>query len=210
MLRAMFDLLVSQPLLLLFVVLALGYALGRVSVAGIQLGIAAVLFVGLAAGALDPRLALPDFAQRFGLVLFVYAIGVSSGPGFVTSLRRRGLRDTFWTIGLLVLAAGIARAAQAAFGFPSSVTAGLFCGALTNTPALAAVLERLPVGAHGPVVGYSVAYPFGALGIVLALAVAKRLWKRELDAAARSGHLDVRFVLVTREDAVLCGTAWCG
>lgn len=202
MLRPMIELLVAQPMLLLFLVLAVGYAAGRVSLGGVQLGIAAVLFAGLAAGAADPRLALPEFVRSFGLVLFVYSVGVSSGPGFVASLRRRGLRDTAWAVGLLVAAAAIAALAQRVLGLPAAVTAGLFCGALTNTPALAAVLERLPAGASEPVVGYSVAYPMGALGIVLAMAVARRAWKRDLDELARAGHLDVRFVLVTRPEAV--------
>jgi putative transport protein len=200
-LPAMIDLLVAQPMLLLFLVLAVGYAAGRVSAGGVQLGIAAVLFAGLAAGALDPRLALPEFVRSFGLVLFVYAVGVSSGPGFVTSLRRRGLRDTAWTVALLAMAAGITALAQRALGLPAAVTAGLFCGALTNTPALAAVLERLPAGAHAPVVGYSVAYPMGALGIVLALAVARRRWRADLEATERAGHLDVQFMLVRHEAA---------
>jgi putative transport protein len=196
----MVELLAAQPLLLLFLVLAAGYAIGRVSLGGIQLGIAAVLFAGLAAGALDARLQLPEIVQRFGLVLFVYSIGISSGPGFLASLRRRGLRDTLWTVTLLTAAAALARAAQALFHFPSEITAGLFCGALTNTPALAAVLERLPAGAHAPVVGYSVAYPIGALGVVTVLAVARRRWRAELDAAARSGHLDARYLRVTRPE----------
>lgn len=198
----MIALLAAQPLLLLFLVLAVGYAVGRVSLGGVQLGVAAVLFAGLAAGALDPSLHLPEIVRSFGLVLFVYAIGVASGPGFFASLRRRGLRDSAWTVALLAGAAALAAGAHAAFGVPAPVVAGLFCGALTNTPALAAVLERLPAASTAPVVGYSVAYPAGALGIVLALAVARRAWRRDLDALARGGELAVRFVRVTSPEAV--------
>lgn len=122
----MIGLLARQPLLLLFVVLAVGYAAGRVKVAGIQLGIAAVLFAGLAAGALDPRLQLPEFVRSFGLVIFVYSIGISSGPGFVASFRRRGLRDSAWTIALLVLGAGVAGAAGRVLGLAPGIAAGLF------------------------------------------------------------------------------------
>jgi putative transport protein len=198
----MIDLLATQPMLLLFVVLAVGYAAGRVSQGGVQLGIAAVLFAGLAAGALDPRLQLPDFVRSFGLVIFVYSIGISSGPGFVASLRRRGFRDTVWTVTLLTIGAGLAAGAGRALGLAPGITAGLFCGALTNTPALAAVLERLPLDAHGPVVGYSIAYPMGALGLVLALAVARKRWRGDFEAQARRGQLEVRFVRVTRDEAV--------
>ncbi len=198
----MIGLLARQPLLLLFVVLAVGYAAGRVKVAGIQLGIAAVLFAGLAAGALDPRLQLPEFVRSFGLVIFVYSIGISSGPGFVASFRRRGLRDSAWTIALLVLGAGVAGAAGRVLGLAPGIAAGLFCGALTNTPALAAVLERMPAGANGPVVGYSIAYPMGALGMVLALAAARMRWRTELEASTRAGQLEVRFLRVTHDEAI--------
>lgn len=200
--EALLDGLARQPLLLLFTVLAVGYALGRVAIAGVQLGVAAVLFAGLALGMLDARLQLPEFVRAFGLVLFVYAIGVSNGPGFFASFRRRGLRDTAWTVGLVGLGGLIAHSAGRAFGVPSEVTAGLFCGALTNTPALAAALERLPAGTQGPVVGYSIAYPMGALGIVLALAIARRRWHGELERAAGRDTLEVRYLRVTSSEAV--------
>lgn len=197
----MTDLLVAQPLLLLFIVLAVGYALGRIAIGGVSLGVAAVLFAGLAAGALDSRLALPEVFSRFGLVLFVYAVGIGSGPGFWTSLRRRGGRDGLWVILLLAGAAGVVHFARPLLGVPAGIAAGLFCGALTNTPALAAVLERLPAGDPGPVVGYSVAYPMGALGIVLALAIARRRWHGDLERARVEGRLEARFIRVQRADA---------
>ena len=197
----MLDLMAGEPLLLLFVVLAVGYAVGRVRIAGVQPGIAAVLFAGLAAGMIDPRLALPEFVRSFGLVLFVYSIGIASGPGFVASLRRRGLRDTAWTMSLLSLGALAARLGGSLLGLPNAVTAGLFCGALTNTPALAAVIERLPAGDHGPVVGYSIAYPAGALGLIIALAIARLRWRAELASGALGGGLEVRFLLVTQPEA---------
>lgn len=196
----MIELLAGQPLLLLFLVLAFGYAAGRIAIGGVQLGVAAVLFVGLIAGAWDARLVLPDFVRSFGLVLFVYSVGISSGPGFLASLRRRGLRDTIWCSLLLLVAAGLAGLLGRFLKVDPGVIAGLFCGALTNTPALAAVLERVPAGTLAPVVGYSVAYPMGALGLIIALAIAKRRWRRDLETLARSGHLDVRFVQVTRTE----------
>src|SRR5688572_22507573 len=72
----MIDVLIENPLLLLFVVSAFGYAIGRIKIKGSSLGVAAVLFVGLAVGALDPRLALPEVIFLFGLVVFVYTIGL--------------------------------------------------------------------------------------------------------------------------------------
>ncbi len=201
----MIELFAAQPLLLLFVVLAVGYAAGRIRVAGVQLGIAAVLFAGLAAGAVDPRLQLPEFVRSFGLVIFVYAIGIASGPGFAASFRRQGFRDLTWTVGLLAMAAGAMLVASKVFGWSPGLAAGVFCGALTNTPALAAVLGRLPAGDTSAVVGYSVAYPAGALGLLVALAVARHRWRSELGAAAHRPELQVRFVQVTRIEAT--GTA---
>jgi putative transport protein len=86
----MVKLLVDNPLLLLFVVAAIGYPLGRIKVSGTSLGVAAVLFVGLAVGALDANLKLPEIIYQVGLVLFVYTIGLSSGCGkSITRQRRR-------------------------------------------------------------------------------------------------------------------------
>src|SRR5918996_1280859 len=99
----MLQLLVDNPLLLLVIMAAIGYAVGQIKIAGTSLGIAAVLFVGLFFGALDPRLKLPDPFYLLGLVVFVYTIGLSSGPTFFRTLRRQGLRDNLLVIGMLVL-----------------------------------------------------------------------------------------------------------
>ncbi len=203
----MIQLMVDQPLLLLFAVLAVGFAFGRVKVGGVSLGVAAVLFAGLAAGALDERLQLPEIVQRLGLVLFVYTVGVASGPGFVASFKRRGLRDAVFTTGLLVLAAVVAFGVHFAFGVSGPRAAGLFAGSLTNTPALAAVIERLrafsPTDATTlaePVVAYSLSYPMGVFGVILALAIARKLWRKELSVPAGSSSLEVRSVNVTNKD----------
>ena len=88
----MIDLLLQNSLLLLFVVAALGYLIGRIKVRGISLGVSAVLFVGLFFGALHPDLKLPEIIYTLGLVLFVYTIGLSSGRGFFAAFKRKGLR----------------------------------------------------------------------------------------------------------------------
>ncbi len=203
-LRHMLEYFVQQPLLLLFAVLAVGFAAGRVRVMGVSLGVAAVLFAGLAAGAIDPRLQIPEIVQRFGLVLFVYTVGVASGPGFFASFRRRGLRDAAYAAGALLFAAGLVVLAQKVAGLNAPRAAGLFAGALTNTPALAAVLERvraLPgVGEKllaDPVVAYSLCYPMGVLGVILVMAAARAWWARDLKASRRAVAL-VRSVRVQR------------
>ena len=133
----MIRLLLDNPLLLLFVVAALGYFLGKIKFRGSSLGVAAVLFVGLAFGALHPDLKLPEIVYWLGLVLFVYTIGLSSGPGFLASFRRQGWRDNLLVVSVLMLMFMFAMMVHALLRFTPAQTAGLFAGSLTNTPALA-------------------------------------------------------------------------
>ncbi len=191
----MITLLINNPLLLLFLVSAIGYVLGRVQIGGVSLGVAAVLFVGLAFGALDPNLKLPETVYQLGLVLFVYTIGLSGGPGFFASLQRKGLRDNLLVLGVLLLATALTVAVHLAIGASAPITAGVFAGSLTNTPALASVIEQLKRNAGdelsdavltGPVVGYSVTYPMGVLGVIMAISFFQRLWRVDYAAEARS------------------------
>lgn len=172
-------LLLENPLLLLFGVAAVGYLAGKVRLFGVSLGVAAVLFAGLAVSALAPELRLPEIVHQLGLVLFVYTLGLSSGPGFFASFRRRGLRDNGFGLAMLLAAAATAWAAGRLAGLSAPSTAGLFSGALTNTPALAAVVQALHDAGGAlsdePVVAYSVAYPMGVLGVIGALAIGRRL-----------------------------------
>lgn len=212
----MLALLRESSLLLLFAVAAVGYLAGRVRVGGVSLGVAAVLFVGLGASALDSRLQLPEIVPQLGLTLFVYTIGLASGPGFFASFRKRGLRDAALVAGTVLLGAALAALAGVLLGIAPPVVAGAFAGALTNTPALAGVLhflrEATPGGASaealaGPVVGYSVAYPVGVLGSIGAILVAERLSRREPEPPPSSGEggarrLTTRTVRITHPDAV--------
>jgi putative transport protein len=189
----MIQLLIDNPLLLLFAVSAIGYLLGRIRIGGVSLGVAAVLFVGLGFGALSPELRLPEIVYLLGLVLFVYTIGLSSGPSFGASLRRKGLRDNLLVVGVITLAALLTVGAQRLIGLSAPVAAGMFAGSLTNTPALASILEQLrrngiedPNLLAEPVVGYSVTYPIGVLGMILGLYLFQRLWKIDYPAEAHA------------------------
>lgn len=181
----MFTALRDNPLLLLFVVAALGYPLGEIRIRGTSLGPAAVLFVGLALGALDPELKLPEIVSQLGLLLFVYSVGLSSGTGFFASFRRRGLRDSSFVAVFLGMAVALVVVVHFGLRLSAATTAGLFAGSFTNTPALASVLEaiklRLPAAAatvlNEPAVAYSVAYPMGVLGVLFAAAAAVRFWR---------------------------------
>ncbi|NTU81827.1 MAG: transporter [Chloroflexales bacterium] len=191
----MIDVLIANPLLLLFVVSAIGYVLGRIKIGGVSLGVAAVLFVGLAFGALDPNLKLPEIVYLLGLVLFVYTIGLSSGPGFFASLQRKGLRDNMLVLGVIIMAALMTVGAHFIIRVSAPITAGMFAGSLTNTPALAGVIEQLKRSGGDtlsdallaePVVGYSVTYPMGVLGMILTIYILQRVWKVDYSAEARA------------------------
>jgi putative transport protein len=185
----MIDLLAQNQLLLLFVVIGLGYLIGNINLFGFKLGVAAVLFVGIALGAIDSRLALPEYIYVIGLVLFVYAIGLQSGPSFFASFQKRGLRFSLIAGGVLVLGAAVAVVLRSILGVQAPTIAGLFCGALTNTPALAATVEtarnmsvNLPPEmrdfyATSPVVTFGLAYPFGVFGVILWLFLFSKIYK---------------------------------
>jgi putative transport protein len=188
---AVITVLQENPLLLLFLVAAIGYPVGRVKVGGASLGVAAVLFVGLAFGALDPELKLPEVVYQMGLVLFVYTLGLASGSIFFASLGRRGLRYNLLVAGGLVLGAILAAGAATFFRFNGPTTAGMYAGGLTNTPALAGVVEHIQASGLGepalsePVVAYSLTYPVSVLGMILVVVFFQRIWKINYASEAR-------------------------
>jgi putative transport protein len=186
------DLLAGQPLLLLFAVIGLGYLGGSVRVFGFSLGPAAVLFAGLFFGALDPRLQVPELIYILGLILFVYTVGLQSGPTFFSSFGPRAIRANLFSFAVIALAALCAFAGSQWFALDPAAVAGVFCGAMTNTPALASsvesirtVLQQEGVSAdvlrqtlNAPVIGYSVSYPFGVIGVLIGFYLFGRLWSR--------------------------------
>lgn len=99
----MIDILIKSPLLVLFIIMAVGYVVGRVRIGSFSLGVAGVLFAGIAISALDPRLALSPIIYQLGLVLFVYTTGIALGPTFFAGLRKTGLRDNALTLGMVTL-----------------------------------------------------------------------------------------------------------
>ncbi len=189
----MIEILLQNPLLLLFLVSAIGYPLGSIKVAGSSLGVAAVLFVGLAFGALHPDMKLPELIYQMGLVVFVYTVGLSSGRQFFASFRRRGLRDNLFVLCMLILAAALVGLVGLTLRLSPALTAGMFTGSFTNTAALAATLEYIksatPPGLAEqmlaePVIGFSITYPMGVIGVILAVMTMQRIWKIDYPAEA--------------------------
>jgi putative transport protein len=205
--HAALELLAANPLLLLFLTAAIGYPIGRISILGTRIGVSSVLFAGLALGALDPRIKLPEIIYQVGLVLFVYPVALSSGPSFFAAFRRKGLRDNLLVAAVLVVSAVTAVLVGHVVDLDAPTIAGLFSGALTNTPALAAVIETIRSSSDAatfealrvrPVVGYSIAYPMGVLAVIGAITVAQRLWKIDYRREAASlQHLNASSAEIT-------------
>lgn len=195
----------ENPLLLLLAVATAGLLLGRVRLAGVSLGTSGVVFAALAAGHFG--VAVSPGAGRLGLVLFVYCVGLAAGPGFFRTFRRKG-REMASLSALLVASGALAAGAAAVLiGLPPDLAAGVFAGALTSTPGLAAALEASPGG--GAAVAYGLAYPVGLIAIVAFVQTAPRLLATNLArlgaeeaAAADDGDRIVRRLVEVLNPAV--------
>jgi putative transport protein len=177
----------AQAVVVLGLAIALGLALGQIRFFGVRLGVGGVLFSGLAIAHFGLSLEhnVLEFAREFGLILFVYSIGMQVGPGFVDSLRRRGFRLNAMATLIVLLGVLLTVAFHLWGGVPLDAAVGLFSGAVTNTPSLAAAtqafkeaspaLAEQAVGQAG--LAYAVAYPFGIFGIILVMLLVKRLFR---------------------------------
>lgn len=176
------NFLISNQMLVLFAILAIGSWIGHLSIRGMALGTAGVLFTALVFGHFG--LTVPKEIMDLGLLLFAYSVGLQAGPTFFRTFRRRGMQ--YVIIGLVMVTAGIL--ATIGIGLllhlPYDLASGLYTGALTCTPALAAaidVVERIAPGTSGSVsVGYGIAYPFSMIGVVLLVQFLPRLYRRDL------------------------------
>lgn len=177
--------LLTEQMLVLFAILAIGSWLGNLSFRGVSLGGAAVFFVGLAFGHFG--LTIPKPVMDLGLLLFVYAVGLQAGPRFFRTFRQQG-RTFVIVAGVGILAAGVTTfAAARLMQMPYAIAAGMFTGAVTNTPALAATIDAMnriePAQAANVSVGYGIAYPFSIVAITLLLQFLPKLLRRDVKAA---------------------------
>lgn len=167
----------TNNLMLIFTILALGYALGRIKVCGLDLGTAGVLLVALVFGHFG--VVIPDIVGDLGLICFVTAVGYIAGPKFFRNLKANA--TSYILIGLVTILSG-ALACVALIklcNIPTDIGVGLMSGALTSTPGLAAAKEAAGVNAA---VGYGIAYPFGVVGVVLFVQLLPRILKTDMDA----------------------------
>jgi len=182
-----------NKLLLLFIVIALGYFLGKIKIKGFSLGIANVLFVGLAFGSLSESLALPDIIYILGLVLFVYTSGLQSGPGFFRSFNKMGITFNLAIIFVLSMSCILTIFLGKLLSIDASLLSGVYSGSLTNTPALASIVDtikqlnldktqpELNSILGKPIAGYSITYPFGVIGVILSMYFFKIIFSINLD-----------------------------
>ena len=133
----------DQPLLLLFIVAAIGYFIGKIRIRGNSLGVSAVLFVGLAFGAYQSDWNVPNIIFEMGLVFFVYSVGLSSGPAFFQSFKSNGLRDIGFVLLMLVVSAILAVVLFYILDIDAAAITGVYAGSTTNTPALASVIDMV-------------------------------------------------------------------
>lgn len=191
---------VAHSVLILSLVITIGIALGKVKVAGVSLGITWILFVGIIFGHFNMNLDehLLHFLKEFGLILFVYSIGLQVGPGFFSAFKKGGL--TLNMVAMTVVFSGVILAVVLHFvsGVPITTMVGILSGAVTNTPGLGAAQQANSdlngVDAPEIALGYAVAYPLGVIGCILSLWGLRYILRVKLDkeetAAIRGlGHL---------------------
>lgn len=183
---------VAHDLMILSMVILSGIGMGNLRIAGIKLGVAGVLFTGLLAShfGLRPEAEISHFLKDFGLVLFVFALGMQIGPGFFASLRRQGRVLNGYAFTLVLGGALVSLAGGWMFGMSPSAVAGLFAGSTTNTPALGAAQQALasarvdPALITLPALSYAATYPLAIVGIILSLILLRFFFK--IDVAAES------------------------
>jgi putative transport protein len=179
---------IAHSVLVIALVIAVGTALGKIKIAGISLGVTWVLFAGIAAAhfGLTLNSHVQHFVKEFGLIIFIFALGLQVGPGFFASFKKGGMSLVGWAIVIVMLGVGITALMAVITGTPIATMAGVMSGAVTNTPGLGAAQTAygdMHAGAIDPTIanGYAVAYPIGAVGVVLCMLLFKAIFKVKLD-----------------------------
>lgn len=179
-----------QAIVVLSLVTAAGLWLGKMHVWGISLGVTFVFFVGILAGHLGISLDadMLNYAESFGLVLFVYALGLQVGPGFFSSLRHGGVKLNLLSLGVIFIGTAITVLLSYGLSIPLPDMVGVLCGATTNTPALGAAqqaLKQMGEPSSSAALGAAVAYPLGVVGVIMAILVIRKVFARPADMEER-------------------------
>ncbi|MBQ6074194.1 MAG: putative transporter [Bacteroidales bacterium] len=193
----------AHIIFILAVTIALGTLLGKVKIGGITLGVTWILFVGIALGhfkmGIDPKVL--GFVKEFGLILFIYSVGMQVGPGFFSSLKQNGLKLNMLSLGV-ILAGILVTCLVAALSGTSLITmTGVMSGAVTNTPALGSAQQTYldTMGSNEPSIalGYAVAYPLGVIGLILSLILLRRIFR--VDPVKEDERLHKEHVIETHD-----------
>ncbi|MDD2594349.1 MAG: putative transporter [Bacteroidales bacterium] len=206
---------VAHSLFLIALIIAIGTQLGKIKIAGVSLGITWILFVGIFASALGMRVdaGTLHFIKEFGLILFIYSIGLQVGPGFFASFKKGGITLNMLAVGFVLLGC-ITTYVIHLFTDTSLITMiGVLSGAVTNTPGLGAAQQTLleTTGAEDPSIamGYAVAYPLGVVGVIISLLLIKKILKVDVekekavaDAAAQPKEVATRFAVMVENPGV--------
>ena len=176
----MFAELLQSSYFALFVIIALGFLLGRVKIKGLSLDISAVIFVALAFGHFG--VVIPKEFGDLGLVLFIFTIGIQAGPGFFSSFRSKGKVLIILTAIIIGSAALTAVAMKYLFHLDTPSIVGLLAGALTSTPGLAVAIDS--TGSSLASIAYGIAYPFGVIGVILFVKLLPKLFRVDLNKEA--------------------------
>lgn len=197
----------------LALVAVVGLWIGNIKIRGVGFGIGGVLFGGIFVGHFADQFGLVlsadmlHFIQEFGLILFVYTIGIQVGPGFFASLRVSGLRLNLFALGIVVMGGLVTTILHKIFSIPLPVVLGIFSGAVTNTPALGAGQQILrDLGIEPGIVdqmgmSYAMAYPFGICGILLSMWLVRVLFRINVEEEAKAhetahtnGHIPIKTI----------------
>lgn len=208
---------IAHTMLVLSLVIAGGVLLSRVKIAGISIGVTWILFVGILAGHLGMTVdhETLHFIKEFGLILFVFSIGLQVGPGFFSSFKEGGLKMVGCGVAVVALGAIITYAIHLITGTPMTTMVGVMSGAVTNTPGLGAAQQAYAdaVGVSDPTIalGYAVAYPLGVVGVILSLIAIRYITKVNFAEenkgleAMRAEHTNVLRLSVEFTNGVLEG-----
>ena len=194
------TLLEQQPLMALFLTIAIGYLVGEINIKGFSLGVGAVLFVALGMGWFAPKAVPAPMVGTLGLALFLYAVGVQYGKQFFIGLvSPAGRRANMMALVGVLSAGAVSILFVKMMGLNVGHALGLFAGSGTSTPTLQAAIATL--GNDDPAVGYSVAYPFGVAGPILFLYIAFMVLKPKIEAPSGSG-MEVAEIVAKHPDAI--------
>lgn len=172
---------VVQAVVVVTMISAIGLALGKISIYGVSLGVTFVFFAGIAAGhfgfSIDPQML--NYAESFGLIIFVYALGLQVGPGFFGSFRKGGMTLNLLAFAVIMLGTVMTLIFHVVTGVSLPDMVGILSGAVTNTPALGAAqqtLKQMHIDAGDPALGCAVTYPLGVVGVILAVIVLRKMF----------------------------------